>query len=274
MNKATYLFLLLLLLFLPQAKAQNAPNPQSDTLTASPTYRDDTLSISGETDETTVFRGKKLIAAASLIALGAVTTSVPQCREWNKKWRNKMSSIRNGHYIHADDYLQYVPSIAHIGLSLLGAKASHSYLERTCVLATSYATMGILVNSLKHSVRKRRPDSRARNSFPSGHTATVFMGAELVRLEYKNDSRWYGIGAYAIACGVGFLRTYNNRHWLSDVFAGAGIGLLSAHVGYWLLPLERKIFRLNKKKQNTSLLLCPYYDNDHHGGGVLLSTTF
>lgn len=244
MNKAILRFLLLLLLFLPQAKAQNAPNPQSDTLTASPTYRDDTLSISDETDETTVFRGKKLIAAASLITLGAVTTSVPQCRKWNKKWRNKMSSIHNGHYIHADDYLQYVPSIAHIGLSILGAKASHSYLERTCVLATSCATMGILVNSLKHTVRKRRPDSRARNSFPSSHTATVFMGAELVHLEYKNNSRWYGIGAYAIACSVVFLRTYNNRHWLSDVFAGAGIGLLSAHVGYWLLPFGAEVISL------------------------------
>ena len=54
------------------------------------------------------------------------------------------------------------------------------------------------------------------------------MGAELVRMEYGG---WYGIGAYTIAVGVGFMRMYNGRHWLHDVVAGAGVGILSARVG-------------------------------------------
>lgn len=54
------------------------------------------------------------------------------------------------------------------------------------------------------------------------------MGAELVRIEYGG---WYGAGAYAVAAGVGFMRMYNGRHWLHDVVAGAGVGILSARIG-------------------------------------------
>jgi hypothetical protein len=40
------------------------------------------------------------------------------------------------------------------------------------------------------------------------------------------------VGAYTIATSVGALRMLNNKHWQSDVFAGAGIGILSAHAAY------------------------------------------
>lgn len=84
------------------------------------------------------------------------------------------------------------------------------------VAATSYLAMGMLVKGMKWVINEQRPDSYAENSFPSGHTATVFMGAELVRSEYGLG---YGVGAYTIATGVAFLRLYNGRHWLSDVLA-------------------------------------------------------
>ncbi len=73
------------------------------------------------------------------------------------------------------------------------------------------------------------------------------MGAELVRMEYGG---WYGIGAYTIAVGVGFMRMYNGRHWLHDVVAGAGVGILSARVGEWSCRLWQKIFQTNGKKEN------------------------
>ena len=76
------------------------------------------------------------------------------------------------------------------------------------------------------------------------------MGAELMREEYGNA---WGAGAYVIAGGVAFLRMYNDRHWLNDVIAGAGVGILAARIGYWLLPLERKLFRWEKKKQTMTL---------------------
>ena len=41
----------------------------------------------------------------------------------------------------------------------------------------------------------------------------------------------------------GFLRMYNNKHWLSDVVAGAGIGIMSTKIAYWIYPvIKRKLF--------------------------------
>ena len=152
-----------------------------------------------------------------------------------------LDAWRGDHRVTVDDYLQYVPLGSVYGLSLLGADAKHGYVDRTLELAVSYAALGAMVNAVKYTVREPRPDGSARNSFPSGHTATTFMGAELVRIEYGDDSPWYSFGAYTIAVTVGVLRVYNNRHWFTDVFAGAGIGILCARVGYWLLPYTRKL---------------------------------
>lgn len=98
------------------------------------------------------------------------------------------------------------------------------------------------------------------------------MGAELVRMEYKDSSPLYGIGAYTIACGVAFLRLYNERHWCNDVLAGAGIGILSARIGYWLLPFEKKLFGLDKKKSRVNLAASPYYNHfsKEYGGMIVV----
>jgi membrane-associated phospholipid phosphatase len=52
---------------------------------------------------------------------------------------------------------------------------------------------------------------------------------------YKDVSIWYGISGYIIASGTGVLRIYNNRHWLTDVAAGAGM-ILCTKTAYWLYP--------------------------------------
>ena len=217
------------------------------------------------------FRTTQLILPASLIAVGAVGVSTPWIRSLNREVRDGLAEWRDGRYFHADDYIQYVPVIANFGLSLLGAKARHSYVDRVLITATSYAAMGIMVNGVKWIVDEQRPDGTAFNSFPSGHTATVFMGAELVRMEYKDTSRLYGIGAYTIACGVAFLRLYNERHWCNDILAGAGIGILSARIGYWLLPYERKLLGLDKKS-TVNLVASPFYDHfsKTYGGRVFV----
>ena len=69
------------------------------------------------------------------------------------------------------------------------------FKERLVVAATSAIALTVLTNGIKYTVGEKRPDSSARNSFPSGHTATVFMGAELIRMEY---SLGLAIGAYGV----------------------------------------------------------------------------
>lgn len=190
------------------------------------------------------FKAGELIMPLTLVGAGTLGFVEP-LRNARFEVRDYLDEWRGDHRVTVDDYLQYVPLGAVYGLSMLGADAKHGYVDRTLEFATSYVALGLMVNAIKYTVREPRPDGSARNSFPSGHTATTFMGAELVRIEYGDDSPWYSVGAYTIAAAVGVLRVYNERHWFTDVFAGAGIGILSARIGYWLLPYTRKaMYRL------------------------------
>lgn len=211
------------------------------------------------------FRTKQVIVPSVMMAVGAYGVSNGWLRSVNHDVRNKFQDLRGNCRFKIDDQLQYLPTIAGACLGFAGVKAQHELKERIAVTATAYSVMGVVVNATKYTVREKRPDSSARNSFPSGHTATAFMGAELVRREYGNA---YGTGAYTFATGIAFLRIYNDRHWLNDVIAGAGVGILSVHIAYWLLPGERKLLGWDASSINTAVV--PTYQYDTKTLGVTL----
>ena len=208
-------------------------------------------------DDKNAFSYSKLVLPSALIVSGSTGLYFKGVRSFNIKVRSGMHDMRQGRYFRLDDYLQYLPVASNLGIGFLGAKARHSFSDRLIITTASYISLGIMVNSLKYTICEMRPDGSRANSFPSGHTATAFMGAELVRLEYGAA---YGAGAYIVAGAVGFLRVYNNRHWVTDVIAGAGVGILSARIGYWMLPFNRRLLGLNKKSSAPVLAACPSYD--------------
>lgn len=212
------------------------------------------------------FKAKQLIVPGALIAVGCVGIA----------FHDKLGGWGTGSHTKADDYLQYVPVAANVFLGSCGVKHKHNFLDRVIISATAYAVEVALVNGLKYTVREERPYSETtRNSFPSGHTATAFTGAELVRKEYG-----WGIGsaAYAIAVATGALRVYNKGHWCNDVLAGAGIGILSANVAYWLYPLEKKLFwpkKYKKKNQDAaSMMLMPTYEAGNNTVGFAFTAVW
>lgn len=212
------------------------------------------------------FKIQQLIVPTSLLAVGTFGVYNGWFHGLRDDVRTGMTDLRKD-YIHIDDYIQYLPVASNIGLGLIGVKGKHPMREKIATTATAYAIMGILTYGMKHSLHETRPDTEERNSFPSGHAARAFMGAELVRMEYG----WgYGLAAYSIAAGTAFLRLYNDRHWLNDVIGGAGIGILSAQAAYWLLPLERKL--LGWKSPSSSFTLVPFTDG--HSANVSLSWHF
>ncbi|MCD8282428.1 MAG: phosphatase PAP2 family protein, partial [Prevotella sp.] len=181
------------------------------------------------------FNLKRTILPLSLVGAGAVAIAPGFINRGSKAFTNAVLDIRgNRKRIGIDNYLQYLPVVGSLSLGLAGIKARHSFVDRTLITGVAYAALGILVNVPKALVDEKRPESSTHNSFPSGHTATAFMGAELVRIEYGS---WYGAGAYAVAAGVGFLRLYNGKHRFNDVVAGAGIGIISARLGEWSYKL-------------------------------------
>ena len=168
--------------------------------------------------------------------------------------------------IHADDYMQYVPAVAVYGLDFLGIKAKHNLRDRTFLVASSYLLSTASVQTLKRTTKVLRPDESNYLSFPSGHTATAFVGAHLLFKEYKNISPWVGIAGYAVASGTGVIRILNRRHWVSDVVTGAGIGILSVEISYLLLPVFHKV--IGVKTSQTSLVVAPVIDYNHYGAGL------
>ena len=106
---------------------------------------------------------------------------------------------------------------------------------------------------------KKRPDSGNNNSFPSGHTAQAFAAASFFSHEFGHRSVWYSIGAYAVASSVGVMRVLNDRHWLSDVFAGAGFGILSTNLVY-----ATHQYKWGKKGKMNAMLL-PSFNNGIEG---------
>lgn len=169
-----------------------------------------------------------------------------------------------------DDFSQYTPLAAAYALRLCGVKGIHDYAGLTVISATAYLLTGLSVYGVKSLTGVMRPDGSSTNSFPSGHTATAFAGAEILRCEYSNISPWIGIAAYAVAAGTGFLRMYNNRHWLTDVVAGAGFGILCARAAYWLYPVISRI--LSPRHPKTEMIIAPHLSPEYRG--VALQLTF
>lgn len=224
-------------------------------------------SIEIQTEEH-AFKAKQLIAPAALIAAGAWGLADQSPTEWlaHKAYRDMNP---HGNCCKIDEYIQYVPGPVHLLLGFTGAKSKHNFRDRVLASATAHILMVGVTRAVKHSVREQRPDSEKRNSFFSGHTATAFTGAELIRIDYG----WgYGAAAYAVATTTAFMRVYNKRHWVGDVLAGAGTGILCANVGYWMLPLWHRLFRIDQKKKNKPLMVAaPFYLSDDKAVGLSCS---
>ena len=137
-----------------------------------------------------------------------------------------------------DNYTQYVPLALTIGLKIGGVESRSDWPRFWASSAASAAIMAGLVNGIKYTASEMRPDGSTRNSWPSGHTATAFMAATILHKEYGlTRSPWYSVGAYTLATATGVMRVLNNRHWISDVLSGAGIGIMSVELGYGLMDL-------------------------------------
>lgn len=175
-----------------------------------------------------------------LFAISALTYSQ------GSKFRTMRNAYVPNFRYHYDDFLQYAPLAAVIGMKLGGVESRSSWGRMLVSDAFSATLMAVTVNSMKYSIHRTRPDGSANNSFPSGHTATAFMAATIMHKEYGlTRSPLYSIGGYTVATATAFSRQLNNRHWLSDVLAGAGIGILSTELGYFLGDLIFKDKGLN-----------------------------
>ncbi len=225
-------------------------------------------------DSPSKFRLYKLIAPSSPIVIGSLTLYVAHADNLDMQLSDYISS---GHGTKRfDDYLQYSPALIMWGLNAIpGVEPYHKFKQQTTILAMSAVTSLVLVQGIKNFVDRRRPDTGATNSFPSGHTATAFLCAEMLHQEYGDYSPWISVAGYSIAAVTGYMRVYNERHYIGDIIAGAGVGMLSARLAYWVAP------RVNEwlwgsvtgyEDRSYSAMIAPTVVGD--GVGVGLSISF
>ena len=132
-----------------------------------------------------------------------------------------------------DDYTQFFGPAMVVGLKLGGYEGRSDWPRLLASAGMSYAIMAGFVNVIKNTAKEMRPDGSSANSWPSGHTATAFVGATLLHKEYGlTRSPWWSVAGYGVATATGVMRVLNNRHWISDVMSGAGLGILSTELGY------------------------------------------
>ena len=196
--------------------------------------------------DSSAFKATQLIAPATLIGSGLMVHYLGH-ETVDAGVRDFVQAVRDGReVVPFDDYIQYVPIVMDLGLDFLGAEAEHAFLDRFIEAALAYASCGIISGVSKQAFHSLRPNGANYQSFPSGHTDTAFTAAELVRREYG----WgWGAGAYGIAATVAGMRLYRNWHWLGDVLAGAGVGILSANIGCWLLEPTKNLLGMNKREE-------------------------
>jgi membrane-associated phospholipid phosphatase len=110
--------------------------------------------------------------------------------------------------IYAVGRIKGEPKVSHIGMDLI----------------RSVAIAELMTETLKYTVRRERPDGSGANSFPSGHAADTMAFATALERHFG----WrYAVPAYVVASYVAMSRLHDNVHFLSDVTAGAAVGIIA-----------------------------------------------
>ncbi|MDB5235127.1 MAG: hypothetical protein JWR44_2120 [Hymenobacter sp.] len=167
---------------------------------------------------------------AVMIGYGAITAQGDaginrQGREFVQKQFRPVNTM-------IDNTVIFLPYLELGAVALAGIESHNDRINTLLIIGKGELIMLASTFAVKYISHETRPNRDDNLSFPSGHTAQAFLAASIVHTEFREKSQWYGVGAYTIATSVAALRMINDKHWQSDVVAGAGFGILSAHLAY------------------------------------------
>lgn len=194
--------------------------------------RDSLMHLNNKLD----FRYQKIYVPVGLMVSGIIFDS-----NGRESLKNEIVEERTEHLFgfenHIDDYAQFAPFVAIYGFEMAGMQPKTDWKNRSAILIKGQVINLGMVYLLKKTLKKTRPDGTAY-SFPSGHTANAFAGATMLAIEYGENHKWVPYASYGVATGIGVMRMANNKHYISDVLFGAGLGILSMKIAYWTHQYE------------------------------------
>jgi hypothetical protein len=202
------------------------------------------------------------LAPAACVFYGALAQDSRVLKNIDRDLSVDLREDYPGFHTRLDDQLQYLPAVSVYALGFIGVKGKSNLIDKSAIYFISNVVMSLTVRIVKNETHRLRPDGSDNLSFPSGHTATAFVAAELMNQEYRDVSPWYSIAGYTMATATGTLRMLNNKHWLSDVVMGAGIGMLSTKLVYAVYPIVKRTIM---PRQGSKLMVLPAYNKGSYG---------
>ena len=175
-----------------------------------------------------------LIAPGILLLYGGLKPFINAIPKLDSEIKNNIYQNYPNFHTSAENYLMWAPSASVYVLDAFKVKTSHNFHEHLILDAGSILITGGLGYGMRiiseHIKAYKSPDTK----FPSGHTANAFRGAEILHQELKGTNKLLSYSGYLVATGVGLLRMYNKEHLLTEVVTGAGLGIISTKLTYWL----------------------------------------
>ena len=156
------------------------------------------------------------------VAIVAIA-SAPWDREGVNNGFNLPTTVFESGNVIGNFVFQAGAGLATYGVAKAFGNQKAAYVGRDIVRAQVLSQ--VMVQTLKYTIRRDRPDHSNDKSFPSGHAASAFATATVLQRHYG----WkVGLPAYTIGSYVALARMAWNRHHASDVVMGAGFGIASA----------------------------------------------
>lgn len=201
---------------------------------------------------------QKSIVPASLIGMGLLINNSNFEQNLHSDLRDKVGS---DYEFLIDDYILFVPIVQMYTADALGMKAKNHWFDQSKYLFISNVISTSISELLKSTITKTRPDGTDGSSFPSGHSTIAFTNAAVLQNEFQDTSPVFAYSGYAFAATTGVFRMLNNRHYLSDVLVGAGIGVLVTQLVYHFEPFKN----FNPFKKSKDISFFPQYKENTYG---------
>ena len=212
----------------------------------------------------------RIAVPSALVAVGVLAHS----NQYNEtlyqaklEMQNETQKVFRGFNSHGlDDYTRHVPLAMAYAMMATGHRGERTAVGFTLIYLMAHELDAGVVSHLKSLTAEPRPyNPNDLSSFPSSHTSQAFLTATLLHEQYGRQYPWLSVSGYAVAAATGTMRVLGNKHWATDVLAGAGIGFLSAETIWHLYPALTKLLPARMARK---MLLVPTYQA---GGGAGLA---
>lgn len=180
-----------------------------------------------------------LIAPGALLVYGGLKPVINGIPKLDDRIKASVQQRYPGFHTNAANYLMWAPSASVYAMDALHVKTAHNFREHLIIEAGSVLITGGIGYGMRLISRNIDVYNTSDTKFPSGHTANAFRGAEIVHQELKKTHPVWSYSGYIVATGVGMLRIYGKEHLLSEVLSGAGLGILSTKLTYWIFNRVR-----------------------------------